>query len=96
VDKPRHSFTGERTNMQAQLDDAQRRMFDARQPESTIVHYHAAHEVCDGTVEHRVYDHLIGQCAVYEVGIDLPEEYKTSPVEKSPAMSDNWFKTSSG
>jgi hypothetical protein len=91
----RHSFTGERVNMQGVEDQAHTRMF-AHEPESTIVHYHPADQACDSTVEHKLYDHLVGVIARYDVGIDLPDEYKSDVHRKSAAMSDNWFRNSGG
>lgn len=96
MNKPRHAFNGERVDMQVVCDQASARMVDKREPESTIVHWHKSNQVCDKDSEHKIYDHLIGTIAAYPVGIDLPDEYKTKPEAPKPAMSDNWFKTSSG
>jgi hypothetical protein len=90
----RHSFSGERVNMQAVEDQAHARMYD-RYPESSVIHWHEADVLCTNAYMHKHYDHEEGVIARYSEGKNLPKDLQPAePVEKRPSMADGWFKVS--
>jgi len=83
--------------MQVVKDQARQRMEDVRDPESTLVHWHKANQVCDEESRHWYFNHEERTDMELRPNESWPPalvHLRTRPTAPKAAMSDGWFRTS--